>query len=44
MDVLFSANAVAQEVVAAVVQRHRAAGVLTWALLHDAIRTSLQET
>ncbi|WP_028224937.1 MULTISPECIES: DUF2471 family protein [Paraburkholderia] len=34
MDVLFSANAAVQEVVPAVVQRHRAAGVLTWALLH----------
>ncbi|WP_240159145.1 hypothetical protein [Burkholderia sp. Ax-1724] len=34
MDVLFSANAAVQEFVPAVVQRHRAAGLLTWALLH----------
>lgn len=35
MDVLFSANAAVKEVVPTVVQRHGAAGVLTWALLHE---------
>ncbi|WP_321958133.1 DUF2471 family protein [Paraburkholderia bannensis] len=34
MDVLFAANAAVTEVVPTVVQRHRTAGVLTWALLH----------
>lgn len=35
MDVLFAANAAVKEVVPAVVLRHRASGVLTWALLHQ---------
>jgi hypothetical protein len=35
MDVLFSANAAVKEAVPAVVRRHRAAGVLTWTLLHQ---------
>lgn len=35
MDALFSANAAVQQVVPAVVQRYRAAGVLTRALLHN---------
>lgn len=35
MDVLFSANAAVKEVVPTVVQRHGAAGVLTWALFHE---------
>ncbi len=34
MDVLFAADAAVREAVPAVVQRHRSAGVLTWALLH----------
>uniref|UniRef100_UPI003F50B1EE DUF2471 family protein n=1 Tax=Caballeronia sp. LjRoot34 TaxID=3342325 RepID=UPI003F50B1EE len=34
MDVLFAADAAVREAVPAVVQRHRTAGVLTWALLH----------
>lgn len=34
MDVLFSALATVKEAVPAVVLRHRAAGMLTWALLH----------
>jgi hypothetical protein len=34
MDVLFSALETVQEAVPAVVLRHRAAGILTWALLH----------
>jgi hypothetical protein len=35
MDVLFAANAAVKEVVPAVVLRHRGAGILTWALLHQ---------
>lgn len=35
MDVLFAARAAIREAVPAVVQRHRSAGVLTWALLHE---------
>jgi len=34
MDVLFAADGAVREAVPAVVQRHRSAGVLTWALLH----------
>lgn len=34
MDVLFSALETVKEAVPAVVLRHRAAGILTWALLH----------
>jgi hypothetical protein len=34
MDVLFAADRAVKEVVTVVVLRHRAAGVLTWALLH----------
>lgn len=34
MDVLFAAEAAVKEAVPAVVQRHRSAGVLTWAVLH----------
>jgi Protein of unknown function (DUF2471) len=34
MDVLFAADAAVRDAVLAVVQRHRSAGVLTWALLH----------
>lgn len=35
MDPLFAADAAVKEAVPAVVSRHRAAGVLTWALLHQ---------
>jgi hypothetical protein len=35
MDVLFAADAAVRDAVPAVVQRHRSAGVLTWALLHS---------
>ena len=35
MDVLFAADAAVKEAVPAVVLRHREAGVLTWALLHQ---------
>jgi hypothetical protein len=35
MDVLFAADAAVKEAVPAVILRHRAAGVLTWALLHQ---------
>ena len=35
MDPLFAANAAVKEVVPAVVLRHRATGILTWALLHQ---------
>jgi hypothetical protein len=35
MDVLFAANAAVKEVLPAVVLRHRAVGILTWALLHQ---------
>jgi Protein of unknown function (DUF2471) len=34
MDVLFAAASAVKEAVPAVVQRHRSAGVLTWALLY----------
>lgn len=34
MDVLFAAEAAVRAAVPDVVQRHRSAGVLTWALLH----------
>lgn len=34
MDVLFAANAAVKEVVPVVVLRYRAAGILTWDLLH----------
>ncbi|PVX85560.1 DUF2471 family protein [Paraburkholderia unamae] len=34
MDVLFAAHAAVKDVVPVVVMRHRAAGILTWSLLH----------
>ncbi|MGF6781633.1 DUF2471 family protein [Paraburkholderia sp. GAS334] len=34
MDVLFAVDAAVKEAIPTVVLRHRAAGVLTWALLH----------
>jgi hypothetical protein len=35
MDVLFAADAAVREAVPAIVLRHRSAGVLTWALIHQ---------
>ena len=43
MDVLFAAEAAVQEVVPAVVQRHRSTGVLTWKLLRQMEEEVLNE-
>ncbi|OLL27581.1 DUF2471 domain-containing protein [Burkholderia sp. SRS-W-2-2016] len=43
MDVLFAALETVKKAVPAVVQRHREAGVLTWALLHRIESESLAE-